>query len=73
MCMLPHNFNLTYQIFQSVAGFYGIHPWHWYFSQGFPAMLGSYVVLFVCTFLLLSVLPFRFLVYTEIGLTCGYP
>lgn len=34
-------------VVNSVATLYGTHPWHWYFTQGFPAMLGSFTPLFI--------------------------
>lgn len=38
-------------IFHGVADFYGSHPWHWYFSQGFPVVIGPHLPLFLhgCT------------------------
>lgn len=38
-------------IFHGVADFYGSHPWHWYFTQGFPAVIGPHLPLFLhgCT------------------------
>eukprot|EP00727_Mastigamoeba_balamuthi_P005162 m51a1_g14644 hypothetical protein (588) ;mRNA; r:66051-68884 len=38
--LVPLNF-LYQNIFMSVAEFYGTHPWHWYLTQGVPAILGS--------------------------------
>jgi hypothetical protein len=32
---------------QSKARLYGTHPWHWYFSQGLPAVLTSHLLLMV--------------------------
>ncbi|CAK1542737.1 unnamed protein product [Leptosia nina] len=29
-----------YNVLQDVGSFYGTHPWHWYISQGLPAVLG---------------------------------
>lgn len=34
-------------IFHGVADFYGSHPWHWYFTQGFPAVIGPHLPLFL--------------------------
>ncbi|KAI8060158.1 Alg9-like mannosyltransferase family-domain-containing protein [Gongronella butleri] len=34
---------LKTNVFQSISVFYGAHPWHWYFSQGVPFMLFTYV------------------------------
>lgn len=38
-------------IFHGVADFYGSHPWHWYLTQGFPAVIGPHLPLFLhgCT------------------------
>ncbi|KAJ0056182.1 hypothetical protein NL108_003478, partial [Boleophthalmus pectinirostris] len=38
-------------IFHGVADFYGSHPWHWYFTQGFPVVIGPNLPLFLhgCT------------------------
>ena len=43
---VPFNF-LYHNVLHSVADFYGTHSWHWYFTQGFPFMLGPFVLLFV--------------------------
>ena len=43
---VPYNF-LYHNVLHSVADFYGTHPWHWYVTQGFPMMLGPFVVLFL--------------------------
>nr|XP_031308869.1 GPI mannosyltransferase 3 isoform X3 [Camelus dromedarius] len=32
---------------QDLGTFYGSHPWHWYFSQGFPAVLGTHLPFFI--------------------------
>lgn len=32
---------------QSKSALYGTHPWHWNFTAGFPAILGSYLPLFL--------------------------
>ncbi|CAG9817973.1 unnamed protein product [Phaedon cochleariae] len=31
---------LKFNIFEDVGSFYGVQPWHWYLSTGFPAILG---------------------------------
>lgn len=38
---------LKLNIFHGVADFYGSHPWHWYFTQGFPAVIGPHLPLFL--------------------------
>ena len=32
---------------EKISEFYGTHPWHWYFSQGIPAVIGSFLPLVV--------------------------
>ncbi|XP_037689823.1 GPI mannosyltransferase 3 isoform X3 [Choloepus didactylus] len=32
---------------QNLGTFYGSHPWHWYFSQGFPVILGTHLPFFI--------------------------
>jgi len=39
---VPWNF-IAFNVFQGGSEMYGTHPWHWYFSQGFPAMLGIFL------------------------------
>ncbi|XP_073320272.1 GPI mannosyltransferase 3 [Pagrus major] len=48
--MVQFNF-LKFNIFYSVADFYGSHPWHWYFTQGFAVVIGPHLPLFLhgCT------------------------
>ena len=45
--LVPLNF-VYHNILHSVAEIYGTHSFWWYFTQGFPLMLGSFVPLFVC-------------------------
>nr|XP_034836369.1 GPI mannosyltransferase 3 [Maniola hyperantus] len=33
-----------FNVLQDVSSFYGKHPWHWYVTQGLPAVLGVNVV-----------------------------
>lgn len=40
LVFVPFNF-LQFNIVKDFARFYGTHPWHWYFSQGFIGMVGS--------------------------------
>lgn len=47
---VPLNF-VYHNILHSVAEIYGTHSFWWYFTQGFPLMLGSFVPLFVSTLL----------------------
>lgn len=52
--LVPLNF-VYHNILHSVAELYGTQPFWWYFTQGFPLMLGSFVVLFAASaFLALS-------------------
>ncbi|XP_048118409.1 GPI mannosyltransferase 3 isoform X1 [Alosa alosa] len=38
---------LKFNVFHNVAEFYGSHPWHWYFTQGFMVVLGSHLPFFL--------------------------
>uniref|UniRef100_A0A1D1ZD38 Mannosyltransferase n=1 Tax=Anthurium amnicola TaxID=1678845 RepID=A0A1D1ZD38_9ARAE len=38
----PLNF-LKFNLLSSGGDYYGTHKWHWYFSQGFPAMLFTFL------------------------------
>ncbi|XP_034385354.1 GPI mannosyltransferase 3 isoform X2 [Cyclopterus lumpus] len=44
--MVQFNF-LKFNVFHSVADFYGSHPWHWYFTQGFAVVIGPHFPLFL--------------------------
>ncbi|KAL7405715.1 hypothetical protein ABVT39_006176 [Epinephelus coioides] len=44
--MVQFNF-LKFNVLHSVADFYGSHPWHWYFTQGFPVVIGPHLPLFL--------------------------
>ncbi|KAF0043228.1 hypothetical protein F2P81_004565 [Scophthalmus maximus] len=48
--LVQFNF-LKFNIFHSVADFYGSHPWHWYFTQGFVVVIGPHLPFFLhgCT------------------------
>ena len=37
---LPYPHDISHQFNMSQSSLYGAHPWHWYFSQGLPAILG---------------------------------
>ncbi|CAG8535036.1 9531_t:CDS:10 [Ambispora leptoticha] len=39
---VPFNF-FRVNVFQSISLFYGTHPWHWYFTQGIPAIAASFL------------------------------
>ncbi|CAL9749899.1 unnamed protein product [Musa acuminata subsp. burmannicoides] len=40
--IVPINF-LRFNFFSSGGDYYGTHPWHWYFTQGFPSMLLTFL------------------------------
>eukprot|EP00250_Pteridium_aquilinum_P023112 c26218_g1_i1 orf=91-1770(+) len=42
--LVPLNF-LRFNFLASGGDYYGTHPWHWYFSQGFPAMILTFMPL----------------------------
>lgn len=44
--MVQFNF-LKFNVFHSVADFYGSHPWHWYLTQGFAVVIGPHLPLFL--------------------------
>ncbi|XP_053784048.1 GPI mannosyltransferase 3 isoform X2 [Desmodus rotundus] len=62
--LVQYNF-LKFNVLQNLGIFYGSHPWHWYFSQGFPVVLGTHLPFFIhgcflapkrCQILLVTVL-----------------
>ncbi|KAH9515358.1 hypothetical protein Btru_014243 [Bulinus truncatus] len=38
---------LLFNVIKGGANIYGVHPWHWYISQGFPAILGTFIFPFM--------------------------
>lgn len=38
---------IKFNILYGVADFYGSHPWHWYFSQGFAVVIGPHLPFFL--------------------------
>lgn len=40
--IVPFNF-LKFNFLSSGGDYYGTHPWHWYFTQGFPVMLFTFL------------------------------
>uniref|UniRef100_A0A4W6BZZ8 Mannosyltransferase n=1 Tax=Lates calcarifer TaxID=8187 RepID=A0A4W6BZZ8_LATCA len=48
--MVQFNF-LKFNVLHGVADFYGSHPWHWYFTQGFAVVIGPHLPFFLhgCT------------------------
>lgn len=45
--VFPAWVNLEFNVLQNSSADYGAHPFHWYFSQGMPAMLASLLPLVV--------------------------
>src|SRR3989338_5687540 len=43
---VPYNF-FSFNVGQNLAGFYGIHAWHWYLSNALPTMLFTYLPFFL--------------------------
>ncbi|CAG9332841.1 unnamed protein product [Blepharisma stoltei] len=41
-----YNF-LEFNLLQGKSSFYGVHPWHWYISNGIPTVLISYLLPFL--------------------------
>ncbi|XP_076260440.1 phosphatidylinositol glycan anchor biosynthesis class B [Rhynchophorus ferrugineus] len=48
----PYNF-LKFNVFNDVASIYGVHPWHWYLSNGLPSVLGILIVPFIMATLII--------------------
>nr|XP_061796395.1 GPI mannosyltransferase 3-like isoform X1 [Nerophis lumbriciformis] len=44
--LVQFNF-LKINILDGIAGFYGTHPWHWYFTQGLLVIVGPHVPFFI--------------------------
>ncbi|XP_030354301.1 GPI mannosyltransferase 3 isoform X1 [Strigops habroptila] len=38
---------LKFNVLQDFGTFYGSHPWHWYFTQGLPVILGTHLPFFI--------------------------
>ncbi|XP_059570673.1 GPI mannosyltransferase 3 isoform X1 [Alligator mississippiensis] len=38
---------LKFNVIQNLGAIYGSHPWHWYFTQGFPVILGAHLPFFI--------------------------
>uniref|UniRef100_A0A8C1GET3 Mannosyltransferase n=1 Tax=Cyprinus carpio TaxID=7962 RepID=A0A8C1GET3_CYPCA len=62
---------LKFNVLHNVAVFYGAHPWHWYFTQGLPVVLGRHLPLFLhgCS---LATKKHRILVITVLWTTAIY-
>lgn len=46
LTFVPWNF-VKFNVAHNISAFYGTHPFHWYFTQGLPTILGSFVPVFV--------------------------
>ncbi|CAL8351140.1 unnamed protein product [Merluccius merluccius] len=48
--VVQYNF-LRFNVLHGMAEFYGSHPWHWYLTQGFAAVIGPHLPFFIygCT------------------------
>ncbi|XP_019910540.1 GPI mannosyltransferase 3 isoform X2 [Esox lucius] len=48
--LVQYNF-LKFNVLHNLAEFYGSHPWHWYFTQGFVVVIGPHLPFFIygCT------------------------
>ncbi|NWU93974.1 PIGB mannosyltransferase, partial [Upupa epops] len=44
--LVQFNF-LKFNVLQNLGTFYGSHPWHWYFTQGLPVILGTHLPFFI--------------------------
>jgi len=42
----PYNFVL-FNVIHDAGTIYGSHPWHWYFTSGFTAMLATFLPFFI--------------------------
>ncbi|XP_055497541.1 GPI mannosyltransferase 3 isoform X1 [Leucoraja erinacea] len=38
---------LRFNVIQNLGSFYGSHSWHWYFTQGFPVIMGTHLPFFI--------------------------
>ncbi|XP_042660105.1 GPI mannosyltransferase 3 isoform X2 [Tyto alba] len=70
---------LKFNVLQNLGAFYGSHPWHWYFTQGLPVILGTHLPFFIhgCVLAAKSMLShkeFRFIypVLPFCMIFCGY-
>lgn len=43
---VPWNF-IKFNVLEGKDRLYGVHPWNWYFFQGYPAILGTFMPLTV--------------------------
>lgn len=68
--LVQYNF-LKLNVLHNVAEFYGSHPWHWYLTQGFVAVLGPHLPFFLhgCT---LAPKKYRILLITVVWTVVVY-
>lgn len=38
---------MKFNLLEDIGSFYGSHPWYWYLSTGFPAILGIQFIPFI--------------------------
>ncbi|KAL4236615.1 hypothetical protein ACF0H5_004999 [Mactra antiquata] len=43
---VQYNF-LVFNVLNSGGDFYGTHPWHWYFTQGYPVIMALHLIPFI--------------------------
>lgn len=46
LTITTYNF-MKFNLLKDIGSFYGSHPWHWYLSTGFPAILGIQFLPFI--------------------------
>ena len=46
LTFVHYNF-LHFNVFQNISEFYGVHNWHWYFSQGLPVVFHVYLAFLI--------------------------
>jgi phosphatidylinositol glycan class B len=68
--LVPYKF-IQVNLVRGISVFYGHHPWHWYFSQGVPALLAAATPL-VPYGLWSARAPDRKFGYAGLGLLCVY-
>ncbi|XP_078377243.1 GPI alpha-1,2-mannosyltransferase 3-like isoform X2 [Oculina patagonica] len=39
---------VKFNVVNDMGTFYGSHPWHWYFTQGFPVVMFTHLIPFAC-------------------------
>ena len=46
LTFVHYNF-LNFNVFQNIGEFYGVHSWHWYFTQGLPVVFNFYLMFLI--------------------------